>query len=554
MKKTVLKKFVLTIIFFVIAYILIDLTPYYTETITYADDEIRFIIDDSEKTKALPDAILIENDEVMLSMKTIKKFFDKYIYFDEKYGAVIVAYDEYVVKMFIDDNDIIVNDSPKHINTPVKQSGDTIYVPITVLEKVYDIKVEVNEKVIVTTSNVNYTEVTLTGKAKLKKFKRELSLTKGKAKKESTLKVYTEDFEMLAPSEYVWVRNEVGDLGYIKKSNLKIDETKLVNVLKKEEEEKEKIYLIWEYATNYSPDRRGEAKKDGIGIVSPTWIYVKNPSGELKNSIDTSYINWATSVGYEVWPTIKNDDIGIQKTSEMVTDMYARKTFIDELVTLCKQYNFTGINLDFENMYEKDKVEFAQLVREMSSTLRRNGIISSVDVNVPDGSSTWSLCYDTKAISDGADYVILMAYDQYGPSSSTAGPVASLAWVEANLVKLIEREKVESEKLVLGVPFYSRFWRTKDGKVKSTVSLAMSKAKEYVKNNPNSTTWSDIAGQNIVEYTSAGDTIFVYVEDEEALKRKIKLIEAYNLGGMAAWRRGYETEAAWDVIAEEIND
>ena len=82
----------------------------------------------------------------------------------------------------------------------------------------------------------------------------------------------------------------------------------------------------------------------------------------------------------------------------------------------------------------------------------------------------------------------------------------------------------------------------------------MSKAKEYVKNNPNSTEWNDIAGQNIVEYTSAGDTIFVYVEDEEALKRKLNLIDTYNLGGMAAWRRGYETEATWNVIAEEIND
>ncbi len=554
MKKIVLKKFVLTIIFFIISYVLIDLTPYYTETVTYADDEIRFIIDDSEKTKSLPDEILIENDDVMLSMKTIKKFFDKYIYFDEKYDAVIVAHDDYVVKMFVDDSDIIINDTLKHINTPVKTSGETIYIPIKVLEEVYDIKVEVNEKVIVTTANTDYTEVTLTKNAKLKKFKKELSLTKGKAKKESTLKIYTEDFETLEPSAYVWVRNDIGDLGYIRKDNLKINEAQVIDVLAEEEPKKEKIYLAWEYATNYSPDRRGEAKKDGIGIVSPTWIYVKNSSGELKNSIDTSYINWAKSVGYDVWPTIKNDYIGIQKTSEMVTDMYARKTFIDELVAICKQYNFQGINLDFENMYEKDKVEFAQLVREMSSTLRRNGITSSVDVNVPDGSSTWSLCYDTKAISDGTDYVILMAYDQYGQSSSKAGPVASLAWVEANLVKLIDREKVESEKLVLGVPFYSRFWRTKDGKVKSTVSLSMSKAKEYVKNNPSSTTWSDIAGQNIVEYTTAGDTIFVYVEDEEALKRKIKLIETYKLGGMAAWRMGFETEAAWDVIAEEIKD
>ena len=551
--KNLLKKLITTIIFFVIAYVLIDLTPYYIETVKYAEDEIRFVIDDNEQTKTLPDPIIIKDENVMLSMDTIKKFFDKYIYFDEKYEAVIIAYDTYVVKMFVDDKDIIINDEPKHIDVPVMMSGEDIYIPIQVLEEVYDIDVVVNEKVIVTTSNVEYFEVELKKDAKLKKYKKKFSLTKSTPEKGETLRIYTEDFGYLADDQYVWARSENGDFGYIRKGKIKFDDTKAIAVFKEEETKKEKINLIWEYATNYSPDRSAEAKKDCVDVLSPTWIYSKNSEGELKHSIDSNYLSWANRVGYKVWPTIKNDDIKIDGTSVLLNDMYYRKAFIDNIVELCKKYNFDGINLDFENMYKEDKEEFAELVRELSATLRLNGIISTVDVNVPDGSPTWSLCYDTKAISDAANYVMLMAYDQYGQSSSTAGPVASLAWVEANLKKLIDREKVDSEKLVLGVPFYSRFWRTKNGVVKSTSSLGMAKAKEYVKNNPNSSEWNEIAGQYIVEYKSGADTILVYVEDEKALKEKLELIDEYNLAGFAAWRRGYEVEEVWNVIAEEIN-
>ncbi len=550
--KNILNRFVKVVVFFLIAYAFIDLTPYYIEDVIYEKDEIRFVIDDSEKTKVIPDKVIIENDNVMLSLDTIKKFFDPYIYYDENYKVIIASKDIYVVKMFVDNHEIIFNDVTKLIETPVKQIGDDLYVPIVELEDVYGINVEVNEKVVVTTENKDYVEVTLNKPVSLKKFKKELSLTKGKSKKEDKLKIYAEDFDKLSADVYVWVRNEIGDLGYVRKDKLRFDKEKSVVFYGKEQVANEPIGLVWEYAENYTPDRSADLKKAKVDVMSPTWLYVKNADGEIRNTIDKDYLSWANRVGYKVWPTIKNDDIGIANTSLLVTDMYKRKEFVDNVVAICKEYNFSGINLDFENMYEEDKEEFAELVRELSCTLRRNDIVSTVDVNVPDGAPTWSLCYDTKAISEAADYVMLMAYDQYGQSSNTPGPVASLAWVEANLVKLIERDKVNSEKLVLCVPFYSRYWRTKDGVVKSTVALTMEKAKGYVKSNSNSVEWNERAGQYIVEYISGADTVFVYVEDEKALREKLKLIEKYDLAGYAAWRRGFETDDVWNVIAEEI--
>lgn len=253
---------------------------------------------------------------------------------------------------------------------------------------------------------------------------------------------------------------------------------------------------------------------------------------------------------------IKNDSMELYKTSKLVTDMYAREKIINNVLEIALKYKFEGINLDFEYMYMKDKDEFSEFVREFSATLRRNGLIVSVDVNVPDGSENWSLCYDHKPISDACDYMILMAYDQYGKSQD--GPVASITWVENNINKLLEREKIDNSKLILGVPFYSKYRKNKitmsgDTEIQKNVSsknLYMQSAKNYL-NNSNykaATTWMDELGQYYIEYRNQNIVEKIWIEDENALKEKVKLVNKYDLAGVASWRWGFETDEAWKVI------
>ena len=543
-----LLKLIIVIIFFAIAYGVCALTPYYIETTHYEKDEIRVVIDDNEYTKSLPDVAAFTSEKVMLSFDTIKKYFYEYIFWDEKYETVIVAKDKTVMKMPVDKNKILVNGKEKDNSVPVQYINQKLYIPIEELEEIFDLKVDVNEKIIVTTKDADYFSVKVDNKIHTKKYKKEFCMTTDVVKKGEIIEIF-DDYENKGDDDYLWVRTENGSFGYVKKKNImskdylhiKNDEVEEVPAM---------ISLIWEYAANYSPDRSGQSKRDGIRIVSPTWIYVNDEKGNLKNTISSSYISWAQSVGYEIWPTIKNDAIGISKTSILLNDMNYRQSFIDNVTTLIKKYKFKGINLDFENMYMKDRDMYAELVRELSCTLRANGIISSVDVNVPDGSENWSLCYDSKAISDIADYTIVMAYDQHGSSSKKAGSVASLDWVELNLQKMIERDGIDSNRLVLGVPFYSRFWRVRNDVVVSTSTMTMKTTKDYMDKHSDSVEWVEESGQYVVRYKDKNDDIEIWVENEKSLKEKLKLISKYKLAGFAAWRWGFENEETWSLIGE----
>ena len=95
-----------------------------------------------------------------------------------------------------------------------------------------------------------------------------------------------------------------------------------------------------------------------------------------------------------------------------------------------------------------------------------------MDVTAPDGGSNWSNCYDRNVIGDVADYIVFMAYDQYGISATNPGTTAGFNWVETSLKKFIEREEIDSNKIILGIPFYTRLWEESNGKATSkTVNM-----------------------------------------------------------------------------------
>lgn len=570
-------KLLVVFIFLFVSYMICGFTKYYIAPINYHKNELRVIIDDTEITRNMPDTAILEDGKIMLSIDTIKKYFDEYIYFDEKYDTVIVTNDTEILKMKLDDKCVNLNGNKKEILVPAKKivpnknTGETsqlsnlllnelieeiIYIPIEELEELYNIDVLLNEKIIITTENAEYKELKMNKNRNVKLYKKELSLTTGKANKNDNLIIFSGDDN----SDYVKVRTAKGDLGYLKKSKITgeiVFEKKLI--LKNDS--KPKINLTWEYAENYTPNRTEQEKIEGLDIISPTWIYMKTTSGDLKtNTISTEYIKWAKAEEYILWPTFKNDSMGIEKTSMLVTDMYARENAINNVVQIALKYGFDGINLDFENMKKKDKDDFSQFVREFSATLRRNGIVPSVDVNVPDGSETWSLCYDHKAISDACDYMMLMAYDQYG--RTLAGPVASLEWVETNINKVLYRENVDKSKLVLCVPFYSKYRKDKitmsgDEELYKNISsstLYMKGIKNYLENEKykNSIIWNEEMGQYYVEYKNQNILERMWIEDERALKEKIKLVNKYDLAGVASWRWGFETKEVWNIINAEL--
>ena len=147
-----------------------------------------------------------------------------------------------------------------------------------------------------------------------------------------------------------------------------------------------------------------------------------------------------------------------------------------------------------------------------------------------------------------------MAYDQYGTSSNKSGTTAGYDWVNLSLNKFLKTEEIQSNKIILAIPLYTRLW-TEDssGKlVKQPITVSMKNIEKTIPNGIEKQ-WDDNLKQYYVEYKDGSYTKKMWIEDEESLKAKISLIKNNNLGGVASWEKGMETDDFWTFLKQEIN-
>lgn len=131
------------------------------------------------------------------------------------------------------------------------------------------------------------------------------------------------------------------------------------------------------------------------------------------------------------------------------------------------------------------------------------------------------------------------------------GTTAGFNWVEASLKKFIDREEIDSNKIILGIPFYTRLWEENGDKATSKV-VNMTSVEGNLPDDV-SRKWNDELKQYYVEYTKNGKIYKMWIEDETSIKYKVSLVKQYNLTGVASWEKDRETENVWNIIKEELN-
>lgn len=513
--------------------------------------KINLVINNKNVTSNLKNEILIEDKIIYLSQQDIQNFFDKYLYKEKETNQIITTYDRKIATIGYDKNLITINGKDKQIYAHAIEKNGNTYLPISEMKDVYDIQIEniENTKVLIIDSlDREQKKAKVTSNVSVKSSSNFLSKTVDIIKKGAYVIVLSTE------KDYSKIRTENGKIGYIKSS--KLDNQITVREEKKEEKQiKGKVNLTWDYFSQVSsaPDRSG-TKIEGINVVSPSFFYLDD-KGNLKENVGDSgkeYIKWAHNNGYKVWPMVSNAEAGLKVTSKIMNSFKNRQQLIEDIVNKCIEYKLDGINVDFENMKKEDKDLYSRFIIELTPRLKDIGIITSVDVTAPDGGETWSLCFDRHVIGDVADYIVFMAYDEYGVSSTKPGTTAGYDWVKLSLNKFLQTEEIEPDKIILAIPFYTRVWTTDgNGKVTSK-TVSMKNTYSVIPENANKQ-WNDQLKQNYVEYTDGDNKKQIWIEDIDSLKEKVSLINEKNLGGVASWQKGMESEEVWKMLKNEIN-
>ena len=285
-----------------------------------------------------------------------------------------------------------------------------------------------------------------------------------------------------------------------------------------------------------------------LNVICPTWLAVTSNDGQLRSFATSSYVNTAHNNGIDVWVLLDNFTGGSEvSTHEFLSHASSRAAIISKAVEETLAVGADGINLDFELVASEDGQSFVQFMRELSIACRKAGLVFSVDNYVP---MNFNDHYDLEEQGVFADYVIIMGYDEHYGGSQEAGSVASLGYVENGIIKTLE--DVPANKVINAVPFYTRIWRTADGKV-SSEAVSMKVAKEFIANHNIDMQWNAEAGQNYGEFTTSDGVLTqIWMEDETSIGQKIDSMRANGIAGIAEWSLGMESPEIWDLIAAYV--
>ncbi len=542
------------------------------------ENRVNLVINYRNVTGSMKGEVIRENGNEYISLDDINNYFDRYTYYDEKYNYIIATGNGHIACFDIKAGTAEIDS--KTVNAKIIEKNNLKYIPVNLLEEFYDIKVKYNEStniVCIESTNTELKAATTSVKLSIKSKQTNFSRTLEKVDKGSTLYVkdvnvnedsssnvvpetvkgkiskWFNDIKKKLAKDWIVVRTENGTVGYINKKSL--DEIKTIRAAEKEVEEPV-VSMVWDYFENTIaiPKNNNDTTYKGVNVVSPAFMFVDD-NGNIKENVGDSglnYISWAKSKGYEIWSMVKCDNLLTDNMRNMLSDYKKREALINQIVQICEKYSLNGVNIDMENINQSDKAYFSRLIIELKPRLESRKMKLSVDVTAPDGSPNWSLCYDRKTIGDVADYIVFMAYDQTSKNGSRVGSNASIEWVENNINKFIKNNEVDSRKLIVAIPFYSRMWKVNsDGTSAGSFDINMNKQEKYLAK-ATKKEWLADACQNYIEYVENGFTYKMWVEDEESISKKLDLVKKYNLGGAAYWEKGCETENVWNVVEQKL--
>ena len=345
-----------------------------------------------------------------------------------------------------------------------------------------------------------------------------------------------------------------GYTGYIRTEDISEPEAIEARTAKKDSYERitrdHKINLVWHQSTSTeSNDAMAEmtAEMTGVNVISPTWFSVTDETGTISSLASADYVKLAHEAGREVWGLIDNFNEAFDETTDLA---YAsvRSRIIEQLLAEAASCGMDGINVDFENLKEAGIPHYLQFLRELTSAAHAQNLVVSVDTPVP---QAYTMYYQRGEQARFVDYMIVMAYDEHFAGSEEAGSVSSLPFVQQAVEEMTR--VMPADQVICGIPFYTRVWTEKFGQSAITSEvLGMDGTKNYAKENQMTETWDASLGQNVATVETSDARYTIWMEDEQSMEEKLKVIQSADLAGVAEWKLGFERADVWSLISEYI--
>ena len=285
----------------------------------------------------------------------------------------------------------------------------------------------------------------------------------------------------------------------------------------------------------------------GMNVIAPTWFSLTDENGSIRNFGTANYVTTAHNMGLQVWGVVDNFNYANEtgtaiSTLNMLSSTTSRQNFVRNVTDAAVSLGLDGINVDFEQLSSDCGPHYVEFIRELSIQCRNRGLVLTIANYVPFNFNDY---YRLDIQGQVADYVIIMGYDEHWHGSKDPGSVASISYVSGGLDRTLQ--EVPANKVVNALPFYTILWKT-EGTDVTDEYITMNNEADFMSRAGVTAEWDEETCQNYAEWTSGNATYQIWLEDAESIAVKLNMMATKNIGGVAVWRLGYGTQAAWELI------
>jgi peptidoglycan-N-acetylglucosamine deacetylase len=285
-----------------------------------------------------------------------------------------------------------------------------------------------------------------------------------------------------------------------------------------------------------------------LDMVVSEGFFIKPGADTILARIDTGLLHINKKYNKPIVVSISNyvnkDNVTgyfeIDNVVRITSNKALRKVFINSLVKQLKKYNLRGINLDINNLPNRNNDQYRAFQEDLYNTLHPLGFLVTQNV-IPDDDR-----YDLRHLQRFNDYIFVMAMDQH-TEESNAGDISHQHWVEEQLDRVCEI--VPSEKVILTIAGGGVDWPENSIGTSIGYQAAVSIAQQY-----QSKVVYDPVSANL-HYTYTGTDSLqhtVYFVDAAANFNVMRMADDWDTGGVALWRLGAEDPRLWKFFQKNL--
>lgn len=285
-----------------------------------------------------------------------------------------------------------------------------------------------------------------------------------------------------------------------------------------------------------------------LDMVVTEGFSMKKGADTIIANIDTGLININKKYKKPVLVTLSNyvnynnatGDFDSKDVERIIKSKKLRTTFINSIIAQLNKYNLQGINLDFDEIKDRNAPNFIKFEQELYNTLHPVGFMVTQNV-IPDDEQ-----YNMKMLQHYNDYLFVMAINQH-TEDSNAGDISNQHWVEEILDRVCD--EIPSEKVILTVFGGGVDWPENSIGKGIGYQTAISTAHE----NKSNIVFDPLSANLHFNYNGQdGLTHTVYFTDAATNFNIIRMADDWDTGGVALWRLGSEDPRLWSFFQKNL--